>query len=171
MVWRTSGRNPSHKVQYFPLVHTVFWVESHFWGDSTFGYHLLNILLHVFSALILVRILRKLSIRGAWLAAAIFALHPVMVESVAWITELKNCLSGVFFLSAALAYLTYTETGKRRLYISALGLFILGLLSKTGIAPFPLAMLAAVWWKHGRLSWRRDIVPLLSFFLAGILSG
>ena len=94
-----------------------------------------------------------------------------MVESVAWITELKNTLSGVFFLSAALAYLTYTETRKRRWYISALGLFILGLLSKTTIAPFPLAMLAVVWWKRGGLSWRRDIVPLLPFFLAGILSG
>ncbi|MGA2506826.1 MAG: hypothetical protein ABSF80_05045, partial [Chitinispirillaceae bacterium] len=57
--------------QYFPLVHTVFWVESHLWGDSTLGYHLLNILLHVFSALILVRILRKLGIRGSWFAAAI----------------------------------------------------------------------------------------------------
>ncbi|MGA2508405.1 MAG: tetratricopeptide repeat protein [Chitinispirillaceae bacterium] len=162
---------PSHKVQYFPLVHTVFWLESHLWGDSTFGYHLLNILLHVFSALLILRILRKLCVRGAWLAAAIFALHPVMVESVAWITELKNCLSGAFFLSAALTYLTYTETGRRRLYLSALGLFILGLLSKTGIAPFPLAMLVAVWWKRGKLSWRRDIVPLLCFFLAGILFG
>jgi tetratricopeptide (TPR) repeat protein len=163
--------HPRGTVQYFPLAHTVFWLESNIWGDSTLGYHLLNILLHFFSAIMLVRILRKLGIRGSWLAGAIFALHPVMVESVAWITELKNTLSGVFFLSAALAYLTYTETGKRRLYISALGLFILGLMSKTGIAPFPLAMLAVVWWKRGRLLWRRDIVPLLFFFLAGILSG
>jgi tetratricopeptide (TPR) repeat protein len=162
---------PSHKVQYFPLVHTIFWAESHLWGDLPLGYHLFNILLHVFSALLLVRILRKLGIRGAWFAAAIFALHPVQVESVAWITELKNMLSGVFFLSAALAYLTHTETGKRRSYILALGLFILGLLSKTTIAPFPLALLAAVWWKRGRLSWRRDIIPLLPFFLAGILFG
>jgi tetratricopeptide (TPR) repeat protein len=146
-------------------------METNFWGNSTSGFHLLNILLHVFSALMLVRILRKLGIRGSWLAAAIFALHPVQVESVAWITELKNCLSGVFFLSAALAYLNYTEAGKRRSYILSLGLFILGLLSKTTIAPFPLAMLAVVWWKHSRLSWRQDIVPLLPFFLAGILFG
>ncbi|MGA2508399.1 MAG: tetratricopeptide repeat protein, partial [Chitinispirillaceae bacterium] len=140
-------------------------------GDSTLGYHLLNILLHVFSALILVRILRKLGIRGSWFAAAIFALHPVMVESVAWISELKNTLSGVFFLSTALAYLTYTETGKRRSYILALGLFILGLLSKTTIAPFPLAMLAVVWWKRSGLSWRRDVMPLLPFIAPGILFG
>jgi tetratricopeptide (TPR) repeat protein len=163
--------HPREGVQYFPLVHTVFWVESHLWGNSTLGYHLLNILLHVFSALLLVVILRKLCIPGAWLAGGIFALHPVMVESVAWISELKNCLSGVFFLSATLIYLTYTETGRRRLYLSALGLFILGLLSKTTIAPFPLAMLAVIWWKRDRLLWRRDIIPLLSFFVAGILFG
>jgi tetratricopeptide (TPR) repeat protein len=123
------------------------------------------------SALLLVRILRKLDVRGAWLAAAIFALHPVMVESVAWISELKNTLSGVLFLSASLTYLTYAETGKRRSYLSALGLFILGLLSKTTIAPFPLAMLAVTRWKHGKLSWRQDIAPLFPFFLAGILLG
>jgi tetratricopeptide (TPR) repeat protein len=159
--------------QYFPLEHTVFWLEYHLWGESTLGYHLLNILLHVFSALLLVRILRKLGIPGeaAWLAGGIFALHPVMVESVAWITERKNTLSGVFFLAAAVTYLTYTETGKRRLYISALGLFILGLLSKTTIAPFPLAMLAVVWWKRGRLIVRRDVMPLLPFVLADILFG
>ena len=162
---------PRGPVQYFPLVHTVFWVESHLWGDSTLGYHLLNILLHVASALLLVRILHKLDVRGAWLGGAIYALHPVKVESVAWISELKNTLSGVLFLSASLTYLTYSETGKRRSYFSALGLFVLGLLSKTTIAPFPLAMLAVIGWKRGRLSWRRDIAPLLPFFLAGILLG
>jgi protein O-mannosyl-transferase len=163
--------HPKATVQYFPLAHTVFWLEATIFGDSTFGYHLLNILLHVFSALMLAGILRKLGIRGAWFAATIFALHPVMVESVAWMTELKNALSGVFFLSATLTYLTYTETRKRGPYILALGLFILGLLSKTGIAPFPLAMLAVIWWKRGTLSWGRDIAPLLLFFITGMLFG
>jgi tetratricopeptide (TPR) repeat protein len=159
--------------QYYPLVHTVFWLEYHLWGDSTVGYHLLNILLHVFSALLLVRILRKLGIPGeaAWLAGGIFALHPVMVESVAWITERKNTLSGFFFMSSALAYLTYTEAGKRRWYFQSLGLFLLGLLSKTAIVPFPLAMLAVIWWKRGRIIVRRDVMPLLPFVLAGILLG
>jgi protein O-mannosyl-transferase len=162
---------PKGPVQYFPLVHTVFWLESQLWGDLPLGYHLLNILLHVLSAVILAKILQRLDIRGSWLAAAIFALHPVMVESVAWISELKNALSGVFFLSASLSYLTYVLTGKRRSYVSSLGLFILGLLSKTTIAPFPVAMLAVVWWRRGRLSWKRDIIPLLPFLLAGILFG
>ncbi|MGA2508436.1 MAG: tetratricopeptide repeat protein [Chitinispirillaceae bacterium] len=167
-LWTTLPQGPA---QYFPLVHTVFWLEANLWGDSTLGYHLLNILLHVLSALLLVMILRKLGIRGAWFVATVFALHPVMVESVAWISELKNTLSGVFFLFAALTYLSYAETGKRRWYLSALGLFILGLLSKTTIVPFPLAMLAVIWWKRGRISWRRDIVPTLPFFLAGLSSG
>ena len=166
-----AWRLPRGPVQYFPLVHTVFWVESHLWGDSTLGYHWVSILLHVVSALLLARILRKLGLRGSWLAAAIFALHPVMVESVAWISELKNTQSGVFFLSASLTYLTYAESRKRRPYILALGLFILGLLSKTTIAPFPLAMLAVTWWKRGRLSWRRDVLPLLPFLVAGAALG
>jgi tetratricopeptide (TPR) repeat protein len=166
-IWTRLGATQ----QYYPLVHSVWWAAFHAWGDSPLGYHLLNILLHVFSALLLVMILRRLGIRGAWLAGGIFALHPVMVESVAWITELKNTLSGVFFLGTALAYVTCIESGKRRWHVLSLGLFILGLLSKTAIAPFPLAMLAVVWWKRGRLLWRRDVVPLLPFFLAGILSG
>ena len=158
-------------MQYFPLVHSAFWVGSNLWGDATLDFHLLNILLHVSSALILVKILRKLSIPSPWLAASIFALHPVMVESVAWISELKNTLSGVFFLAAALAYLAYDASKNRRTYAWSLVLFLLGLLSKTTIATFPLAMLAVSWWKRGRLSWKRDIVPLLPFLLGGILFG
>jgi tetratricopeptide (TPR) repeat protein len=157
--------------QYYPLLHSVCWVEYRLWGDRTTGNHLFNILLHVFSALLLMNILRKLNVPGARLAAAIFALHPVMVESVAWITEMKNTLSGVFFLSATLGFLTYSEKRKRRWYFLAYGLFILGLLSKTAIAPFPLAMLAVLWWKQGRLFWRNDVAPLIPFFLAGVAFG
>lgn len=158
-------------MQYFPLAHTVFWLEGKLWGDATLAYHLLSLLLHVLSALILVQVIRKLQLPGPWLAAAIFALHPIMVESVAWISELKNTLSGVFFLAAALTYLTYAENGNRRSYVSSLGLFVLGLLSKSTIATFPLAMLAVLWCKGGKLSYKRDIVPLLPFFLGGILFG
>jgi tetratricopeptide (TPR) repeat protein len=166
-IWTQPGATQ----QYYPLLHTVHWAAYHLWGDWTTGYHLLNILLHFISALLLVRILRKLNVPGAWLAGGIFALHPVMVESVAWITELKNTLSGVFFLGSALAFLTYTEERKRRLYVFALGLFIFGLMSKTAIVAFPAAMLAVVWWKRGKLLWKNDIVPMLPFVLAGIVFG
>ena len=167
LIWTHLGATQ----QYYPLVHTVNWVEYRLWGDWTTGNHLLNILLHVFSALLLVKVLRKLKVPGARLAAAIFALHPVMVESVAWITELKNTLSGVFFFGATLAFLTYSEERKRKFYALALALFILGLMSKTAIAPFPLAMLAVVWWKRGKLLWRHDVAPMIPFFMAGIAFG
>jgi hypothetical protein len=163
-IWTQLGATE----QYYPLAHSVFWLEYHLWGNSTLGYHLVNILLHFISALLLVFILRRLKIPGAWLAGAIFALHPVMVESVAWITEMKNTLSGVFFLSTILTYLKYDQKKEKRFYILSIGLFILGLMSKTAIAPFPPAMLAVLWWKRGSSNWKREILPILPFFLAAI---
>jgi hypothetical protein len=98
--------------QYYPLVHTAFWVMDRLWGQSTLGYHLVNIALHATSAWLVAIILRRLKIPGAWLAAVIFTLHPVHVESVAWMTELKNTLSGVLYLSAALVYLSLIKREK-----------------------------------------------------------
>ena len=85
------------------------------------------------------------------MAAAIFALHPVQVESVAWITEQKNTLSAVFYLGAMLAYLRFDESRRRSLYALALGLFVLGLLAKTVTATLPAALLVIFWWQRGRL--------------------
>jgi tetratricopeptide (TPR) repeat protein len=157
--------------QYYPLLHSAFWLEYRLWGDATLGYHPVNILLHVVAALLVAVILRRLKIPGAYLAAAIFALHPVQVESVAWITELKNTLSAVFYLSAALVYLRFDDSRKNRWYFLALGLFLLGLLSKTVTATLPAALLVVFWWQRGRLSWRRDVLPLLPFFAVGAVAG
>ena len=166
-IWISLGATQ----QYYPLVHSVFWLEYHLWGESTLGYHLVNILLHFFSALLLVCILRRLAIPGAWFIAAIFALHPVQVESVAWISELKNTLSGVFFFASTLLYLKFDSERKRKYYIIAIGLFILGLMSKSVIAMLPVSLLVAFWWKRGKIKWKNDVVPLLPFFLVGIISG
>ncbi|HEV3272925.1 MAG TPA: tetratricopeptide repeat protein [Candidatus Methylacidiphilales bacterium] len=157
--------------QYYPLVHSIFWVEHGLWGDAPLGYHLLNVFLHAFSALLLLRILRQLEVPGAWLAAALFALHPVQVETVAWATELKNVLSGVFYFAAALAYLKFDRTRKPGAYAASSIFFVLGLLSKTVISTLPAALLVVFWWKRGKLSWKRDVLPLVPFFIAGISSG
>jgi len=157
--------------QYYPLVHSVFWLEYKLWNDKTVYYHLVTILLHVFSALVLIRILRSLAIPGAWLIGAVFALHPIQVESVAWITELKNTLSGVFFFLAAFWYLRFDAKRKKLPYVLSLSFFIFGLLSKSVIAMLPVSLLAIVWWKRGKLELKHDIGPMAPFFLLGILSG
>lgn len=166
-IWTQLGAT----AQYYPLAHTVFWIEYHLWGESILGYHLINIFLHFLSALLLVCILRRLAIPGAWFIAAIFTLHPVQVESVAWITELKNTLSGVFFFSTMLVYLRFNSERKRKLYIFAIVLFILGLMSKSVIATLPVSLLVVFWWKRGKIDWKNDIVPLLPFFVVGIAYG
>ena len=91
--------------QYFPLVYTVFRWQHALWGFHPAGYHLVNLLLHIANALLVWVVLRRLALPGAWFAAAIFALHPVQVESVAWVTELKNTQSTFFYLAALLAWL------------------------------------------------------------------
>jgi tetratricopeptide (TPR) repeat protein len=157
--------------QYYPVVHSVFWIQHRLWGDDMLGYHLVNIILHGLSAFLIAVILQRLSVPGAWLAAAIFALHPVHVESVAWVTELKNTLSGVLYLSAMLVYLRYDQARKRHLYAGALALFVLALLSKTVTATLPAALLVVFWWRLGRLEWRRDVRPLVPFFVIGAAGG
>jgi len=157
--------------QYYPLLHSFFWLQYQLWGEDTLGYHLTNLALHAAAAVLVVILLRRLAVPGTLLAAAIFALHPLQVESVAWITEQKNTLSTVFYLAAALLYLRFDQTRSKVLYGTALALFILGLLSKTVTATLPAALLVVFWWQRGRLSWKRDVLPLLPFFLLGIAAG
>jgi tetratricopeptide (TPR) repeat protein len=166
-IWTKLGATQ----QYYPLVHTVFWIEQKLWGDSLFGYHLFNILIHALSAVVLFSILRRLAIPGAWLAAGLFALHPVQVESVAWISELKNTLSGLFFFLSILSYLNFDETRSLRAYFAALFLFLFGLMCKTAIAPMPAVLLVILWWRRGSLRPRDDILPSLPFFGLSIIAG
>ncbi len=157
--------------QYYPLLHSAFWVEHRLWGDSMLGYHLANVLLHAGVAGLLGLLLRRLSVPGAFLASLIFALHPVFVESVAWVTEQKNTLSGVFFLLAALAFLRWRERPGAAGYLLATLLFAAAVLSKTVTAPLPAALLVILWWKNGRLSWRNDVLPLVPWFGIGAAGG
>jgi tetratricopeptide (TPR) repeat protein len=166
-IWTVPGATQ----QYYPMLHTAFWVEHRLWGDAPAAYRLVNLLLHAASACMLARILRRLDVRGAWLAAAVFALHPVCVESVAWISEQKNTLSLLFYLAAMSVYLRFDTSRFRRDYGVALGLFFLALASKTVTASLPAAFLVIFWWRRGRLDWRRDIVPLLPWFALGAIAG
>ena len=169
---------PETRGQYYPLVFTSFWGEHHLWELQPFGYHLVNIILHAVNAVLLWRVLRRLQIPGSWWAAAIFALHPVNVESVAWIAERKNTLSGLFYLLAALAWLRFrpltdeesTRAPDWRFYWLALGLFACALLSKTVTSSLPAVLLLLIWWKTGRVE-KRDGLALAPWFALGAASG
>ena len=206
-IWTEPGASQ----QYYPILHTAFWVEHRLWGNAVVGYHLMNLLLHATAACLVVAIVRKLfnpdaisplsqslkarSTDGSasvsiapgprmsarrmprryagveWLAGLVFALHPVAVESVAWISEQKNTLSAVFYLGAALIYLGFDQHRRKSWYWLALGLFVLALLSKTVTATLPAALLVVFWWQRGRLSWRRDVLPLLPWVVLGVMGG
>ncbi|MGD1020355.1 MAG: tetratricopeptide repeat protein [Verrucomicrobiia bacterium] len=175
---------PTALQQYYPLTGTTFWLDNHLWGFWTPPYHIENLLLHILAALLFWRLLQRLKVPGAWLAGAIFALHPVMVESVAWITERKNVLSLVLYLGALLAYGRFTRFWNDgndpvavprvppprdwTAYGLAFVLFVAALLAKATAFSLPAAILLIAWWKRGRIRWRADIVPTLPFFAAAI---
>ena len=169
--------------QYYPITHTSFWLEYHLWGLNPLGYHVTNVCLHALNAMLLWLILRRLGVRGAWLGAAIFALHPVQVESVAWITERKNTLSGLFFLGSIFASLKFwlpaqarsnvnvlpdpvssSSHGPWRFYGLGLILYLFALWGKTATVALPVVILLLLWWKQGRIGWRniRLLLPLLA---------
>jgi len=143
----------SAQAVYYPLSSTVFWLVYQLWGANPFPFHLINVLLHIFNVLLLWRLLTHLRIPGAWLAAAIFGLHPVVVESVAWITELKNLLAAFFFLLASLAYLQFDSKEKNEpriwaWYGATVLFFMLSLLAKPAAIMFPVLLILYAWWKN-----------------------
>jgi tetratricopeptide (TPR) repeat protein len=172
-IWFVPGGVPN--IQYYPLTLSSFWLEYHAWGLKPTAHHWVNICLHALNALLLWLVLRRLAVPGAWLAAAVFALHPVHVESVAWITERKNVLSGFFYLAALWAYLHFvldqapvpSAWRHWRWYILSLVLFLAALLSKTIACSLPAALVLLLWWQRGRLTWR-DLLPLVPFFALGV---
>jgi tetratricopeptide (TPR) repeat protein len=162
-----------HQSQYFPLVYTTLRFERELWGLNPFGYHFVNIALHALNALLVWLVLRRLALPGSWLAAAIWAVHPVNVESVAWITELKNTQSTLFYLLALLAWMKFTarETEEPwRFYGLALALQALALFSKTTACTLPAALLLVLWLRKEPIGWRR-LVQVAPFLVLGVAMG
>jgi tetratricopeptide (TPR) repeat protein len=159
--------------QYFPLVYTTFRIERAVWGLDPAGYHWVNLLLHIGNALLVWLVLARLKVPGAWLGGAIFALHPVQVESVAWITERKNVLMGFFFLLTLLAWIAFLDEKTKRswlFYGLALILYLLALSAKTTACTLPAALFLILWLQKKRISWER-IFQIIPFFVLGIASG
>jgi hypothetical protein len=179
-IWAKPGATP----QYYPMVHSTFWLEYQLWGDSPRGYHVVNVFLHIATSLLLGKLLEKLKLKIAWAAAFLFALHPIQVESVAWITERKNVLSGFFYVLCAIAVLEWRfpdsepetqqqaeRTGRSvRFYWLAFVFFILALLSKTTSCVLPAAAAVVIWWKTGRVT-LKDCRALSPFFVVGVSFG
>jgi tetratricopeptide (TPR) repeat protein len=161
--------------QYFPLTYSTFRIEHALWGLNSTGYHWVNILLHATGALLLWRLLRVLNVPAAWFGAALFALHPVQVESVAWVTERKNVLMGVFFFSSLLAWMRVIDdkTPKpfaRRWLVLALVLFVFALSAKTTACTLPAALILILWWQRKPITGRRWFQVGL-FVAAGLGAG
>jgi len=175
--------------QYYPLTYTSFWLEYHLWGLNPLGYHTTDVCLHTLNAILVWLVLRNLGVRGAWLGAAFFALHPVQVESVAWITERKNILSGFFYLSSIWACLKFwppgqatansdvtplrvsdTRHGPWKYYGLGLVLYVFALWSKTATVALPVVIWLLLWWKCVKVGWR-TICRLLPFLAVGVVMG
>lgn len=152
-IWLTTDAS-----DYYPLTWSLLYLEWRWFGTATTGYHLVSLLLHISGTLLVWRVLRALEIPGAWLAALIFAIHPVNAATVAWMSQTKNTLSLVFFAAATLCWVKDHSRW-------SLGLYVAGLLSKSSGILLPLVLLACTWWRRGRLE-RRDLIVMIPFLVA-----
>ena len=153
--------------QYQPLMYTSLWLEWRIWGMNAWGYRLTNVILHTVNAILVWMVLARIGVRGALAVAAIFALHPINVESVAWIYERKNVLSGLFFFLTLLAMLRFDSEGGWTWYAGAILLYAAALLTKASTVALPVVLLLYWWW--GNRLWRPrtlSVIPLMVMALA-----
>lgn len=161
-IWFAPGHD-----DYFPLKTTIEWGAWRLWGANVVGYHALSLVLHVLSAWLAIRLFARLGIAQAWVGGVLFAVHPLAVESVAWIAELKNTIALPPLLLAMIAYLDFDRTGRRAHYGAALGWFVASLLCKTSGVMLPVVMLLYHGWKNGGIS-GRDGLRTAPFFLVSL---
>ena len=171
--WRRIWFSAHFQSQFFPLTFTTLRLEHKLWGLNPLGYHLVNVLMHWTNVMLVWAALRKLAVPGAWLAAALFALHPLQVESVAWITELKNLQSTLFYLLALLAWMRFLPAAaatRWRWYGLTLSMYVLALLRKTTACTLPAALLLVAWMQGERIGWRR-VLSVTPFLALGVVAG
>lgn len=166
-IWLTTDA-----IDYWPVSNSTLWLEWRLWGMNPTGYHVTNLLLHLLTAVAIWVLLRQLSVPGAYLVALLFVVHPVNVESVAWISQRKTILAALFFWLSLLAYVKADPAFSEQRgfprgpwYALSLLTFVLGMLSKASIATLPFILLLVVWWKRGRLT-KQDLVRVAPFLLA-----
>jgi protein O-mannosyl-transferase len=181
-IWFTT-----ESIDYWPVTNSMFWLEWHLWGDNTTGYHAVNLTLQIASSLLIWLILKRLSVPGAFLAALLYAMHPVNIEGVAWIAQLKNCLSLFFFLLSLICYLkadrglTAERSSESLLtnvatlqplsvlwYWISVAMFVLAMLSKGSVAMLPVMLLLIIWWRRSKIT-RIDLTRTAPFFLVAIV--
>ena len=155
---------------YWPLTSTAWWLEWRAWGDNATAYRVVNLLLHGVNAILVWIILQRLKIPGAWVAALVFAIHPVNVATAAWISEQKNTLSMLLYLAAILLYLRFDDGERWHWYALSLGTFLLALLSKAAVAMLPVVLLGCVWWRRDHVRWK-DLLRSAPFFVLSLVLG
>ncbi len=170
-VWFTTDTS-----NYWPLTFSSYWIEHRIWGLNPTVFHVTNLVIHILCCLLIWRVLIELEIPGAWLAATVFAVHPVNVETVAWIAQRKNLLSMLFYLTALAMYFRFEklsrlqQRGNRLWYWLAVAAFWLAMLSKGGVVTMPIVLLVCVWWQNGAIR-RQDVMRSLPFFGIAVLMG
>jgi len=164
-IWLTTETS-----DYYPLTWSLWWLEWRVWDGRATGYHVVNVLLHAIGTVLVWLVLRRLNVPGAWLAALVFAIHPVNVATVAWISEQKSTLSMFFYALAVLLYLKFDEEGQWLWYGLSVGVFLVALLSKTAVVMLPVVLLGCLWWRHDRVRWKDWLCSVPFFALSFVFS-
>ena len=167
-IWFQPKSMEKYEGHYWPLLYTLFWIEHKLWGFAPAGYHIVNLILHAAASALLWRTLVYLKTPGAWFAAAVFAVHPLHVESVAWVIGRKDILAALFFMGALLCYFRFVDGARRAFYGWGLGLFVGGLLCKSTVVTLPAALWLVHWWRRGRVTWE-DMMRVLPFLILGLI--
>ena len=161
-------------MDYFPLTYTALWIQWMMFGDDPTGYHITSITLHALSGLLIWVLLAQLKLPGSWLAAVVFTVHPVCVESVAWISEIKNTLSLPLFLLSCMFWVQQDDHQqpiiRERWYGSSLLAFLLALLAKPTMVGLPLLTLLYAWWKRQKIT-RQDLWRMLPMLFQAFALG